>query len=293
MRLVSFATDGAVRLGVERSDGRIIPAGDLGSDVPDTIEALLAGGDTALAALRMAVAGAAPSATTLDPGSVTLLAPVPRPGKVIAVGLNYFDHATEGGIEPPAEPMLFAKFSTSVVGPGAVVEWDPGLTSSVDLEAELGVVIGRTARHVPEADALSYVLGYTCVNDVSARDLQKSDKQFVRAKSLDTFCPMGPALVTSDDIPDPQRLAIKGGRNGIANQDSNTSRMIFSVARIVAFCSRAFTLEAGDVIATGTPAGVLVYQDPPERLRDGDVMTIEIEGIGRLTNPCREVARAT
>lgn len=293
MRLVSYATDGTARLGIERQDGRILPAQGLGSGVPDTMEALLAGGDAALDALRAAVAGAASGAATLDPASVTLLAPVPRPGKVIAVGLNYFDHAKEGGFEPPAEPMLFAKFTTSVVGPGAVVEWDPRLTDSVDLEAELGVVIGRTARHVPEADALSYVLGYTCINDVSARDLQKADKQFVRAKSLDTFCPMGPALVTSDDIPDPQRLAIKGVRNGVANQDSNTSQMIFSVARIVAFCSRAFTLEAGDVIATGTPAGVLVYQDPPERLRDGDVVTIEIEGIGRLTNPCREVTQPT
>jgi 5-carboxymethyl-2-hydroxymuconate isomerase len=292
MRLVSYAQDGRTRLGVERPDGRILPTGGLGSGVPDSIEALLAGGDAALAALRTAVAGASPSATTLDPASVSVLAPVPRPGKVIAVGLNYFDHAKEGGVEPPAEPMLFAKFTTSIVGPGAVVEWDPALTGSVDLEAELGVVIGRTARRVPEADALSYVLGYTCVNDVSARDLQTSDKQFVRAKSLDTFCPMGPVLVTADDVPDPQALAIKGIRNGVANQDSNTSQMIFGVASIVAFCSRAFTLEPGDVIATGTPAGVLVYQDPPERLRDGDVMSIEIEGIGRLTNPCREVAAA-
>jgi 2-keto-4-pentenoate hydratase/2-oxohepta-3-ene-1,7-dioic acid hydratase in catechol pathway len=277
------------RLAVERPDGRLLPTGDLGAGVPDTIEALLAGGDAALAALRTAVAGVPPTAPGLDPSSVRVIAPVPRPGKIIAVGLNYFDHAKEGGAEPPAEPMLFAKFSTSVVGPGDVVEWDPDLTASVDLEAELGVVIGRTARRVAEADALSYVLGYTCVNDVSARDLQKSDKQFVRAKSLDTFCPMGPVIVTTDELTDPQRLAIKGMRNGVANQDSSTSQMIFSVARIIAFCSRAFTLEPGDVIATGTPSGVLVYRDPPERLQDGDVMTIEIEGIGRLTNPCREI----
>ena len=157
------------------------------------------------------------------------------------------------------------------------------------MEAELGVVIGRTARRVSEADALSYVLGYTCVNDVSARDLQKADRQFVRAKSLDTFGPMGPVLVTADEIPDPQRLSIRGILNGVAIQDSNTSQMIFSVAHIVAFCSRAFTLEPGDVIATGTPSGVLVYQKPPNRLRDGDVVTIEIEGIGALTNTCREV----
>ena len=181
--------------------------------------------------------------------------------------------------------MLFTKFTTSIVGPGATVEWDPELTGSVDLEAELGVVIGRTARRVPEADALSYVLGYTCVNDVSARDLQKADKQFVRAKSLDTFGPMGPVIVTADEIPDPQRLSIRAILNGVAVQDSNTSQMIFSVARIVSFCSRAFTLEPGDVIATGTPSGVLVYRKPPERLRDGDVMTIEIEGIGSPDQP--------
>jgi 5-carboxymethyl-2-hydroxymuconate isomerase len=293
MRLATFVqADGshttAPRLALERPDGRLLPTGDLGAGVPATIEALLAGGDSALAALR-AAAGVAAGTSGLEPSSVRLLAPVPRPGKVIAVGLNYFDHAREGGVEPPAEPMLFAKFTTSVVGPGAIVAWDPDLTGSVDLEAELGVVIGRTARRVSEADALSHVLGYTCINDVSARDLQRSDKQFVRAKSLDTFCPMGPVIVTTDEIPDPQRLAIRSFLGDRVAQDSDTSQMIFGVARLVAFCSRAFTLEPGDVIATGTPSGVLVYRDPPERLRDGDVMTIEIEGIGRLTNPCREV----
>jgi 5-carboxymethyl-2-hydroxymuconate isomerase len=297
MRLATFVQpDGSrttpPRLAVERPDGRMLPTGDLGAGVPDTIEALLAGGDAAMAALRTAVAGVAPGAPGLDRSSVQLVAPVPRPGKVIAVGLNYFDHAREGGAEPPAEPMLFAKFATSVVGQGVTVEWDPDLTTSVDLEAELGVVIGRTARRVSEADALSYVLGYTCINDVSARDLQKSDKQFVRAKSLDTFCPMGPVIVTTDELPDPQRLPIRSYVGERVAQDSDTSQMIFSVARIIAFCSRAFTLEPGDVIATGTPSGVLVYRNPPERLRDGDVMTIEIEGIGRLTNPCREVRQA-
>jgi 2-keto-4-pentenoate hydratase/2-oxohepta-3-ene-1,7-dioic acid hydratase in catechol pathway len=131
------------------------------------------------------------------------------------------------------------------------------------------------------------VAGYTIVNDVSARDLQAADKQFVRAKSLDTFCPMGPALVTADEIPDPQRLAIRGSRNGVVMQDANTGQMIFSVAFLVAFCSRAFTLEPGDVIATGTPSGVGIYREPPVLMGEGDVMTIEIEGIGTLTNPCR------
>lgn len=289
MRLVTYARDSQdsqPRLGVERPDGRILPAGDLGA--AGTIEDLLAGGEAALARLRDAVAAAGPDAPTLAADEVRLLAPVPRPGKLVAVGLNYHDHAAEGGRPAPDEPMLFAKFSTAVVGPGATVEWDPTLTASVDLEAELGVVIGRTARRVPPAEALSYVLGYTCVNDVSARDLQTRDGQFVRAKSLDTFGPMGPAIVTTDEIPDPQTLAIRSYLGERLIQDSNTGDMIFDVATVVAHCSRAFTLEPGDVIATGTPAGVLVFRDPPERLHDGDVMTIEIERIGRLTNPCRE-----
>jgi 2-keto-4-pentenoate hydratase/2-oxohepta-3-ene-1,7-dioic acid hydratase in catechol pathway len=185
--------------------------------------------------------------------------------------------------------MLFAKFPTAVVGPGATVEWDPDLTAAVDLEAELGVVIGRTARRVSEASALGHVLGYTCLNDVSARDLQVADKQFVRAKSLDTFCPMGPAVVTADEVADPGALAVRSYLNGQLMQDGNTADLIFGVPALVAFCSRAFTLEPGDVIATGTPAGVGYYREPKVLLRDGDVMIIEIEGIGRLENPCREV----
>jgi 2-keto-4-pentenoate hydratase/2-oxohepta-3-ene-1,7-dioic acid hydratase in catechol pathway len=287
MRLVSFADHGQARLGVVWPDGSIVSATDLGAAT--TMEALIAGGDAALAAIRGALA-AAPRVPTKDPGDVQLLAPVTRPGKVVAVGLNYHDHAAEGGRAAPAEPMLFAKFPTSVVGPGAAVEWDPALTASVDLEAELGVVIGRTARRVPATDALSYVFGYTCINDVSARDLQTRDGQFVRAKSLDTFCPMGPVLVTTDEIPDPQVLAIRSYVGDRVVQDSTTSDMIFDVATLVAHCSRAFTLEPGDVIATGTPSGVLVFRDPPERLHDGDVMTVEIERIGRLVNPCREIA---
>lgn len=286
MRLVTYARDAQPRLGVERPDGRILPAHDLGAAT--TIEELLAGGDDALATLRNAVAAAGPDSPALAQGDVRILAPVPRPGKLVAIGLNYHDHAAEGGRAAPPEPMLFAKLSSCVVGQGETVAWDPALTASVDLEAELGVVIGRSARRVSAADALGHVLGYTCVNDVSARDLQTRDGQFVRAKSLDTFGPMGPVIVTTDEIPDPQTLAIRSYLGDRLVQDSNTSHMIFGVAALVAHCSRAFTLEPGDVIATGTPAGVLAFRHPPERLQDGDVMTIEIEGIGRLTNPCRE-----
>jgi 2-keto-4-pentenoate hydratase/2-oxohepta-3-ene-1,7-dioic acid hydratase in catechol pathway len=289
MRLLSFRRAGPPGLGVQHPDGRTWSSATLGDGLPDTMAELLAGGDGALDALRAATASAGASDLRGDVPAEAILAPVPRPGKVVAVGLNYHAHAAEGNARLPAEPMLFAKLPTAVVGPGATVEWDPALTDAVDLEAELAVVIGRTARRVGESDALDHVLGYSCLNDVSARDLQYADKQFVRAKSLDTFCPMGPVLVTRDEIPDPGRLAVRSYRNGVLMQDGNTSDLIFSVPFLVAFCSRAFTLEPGDVIATGTPAGVGWYRDPKVLLHDGDVMAVEVEGIGRLENPCREV----
>jgi 2-keto-4-pentenoate hydratase/2-oxohepta-3-ene-1,7-dioic acid hydratase in catechol pathway len=289
MRLISFRRDGPPGLGVEHADGRIWSSAALAAGLPATMAELLAAGDPALVALRTAASAAAERELPGDVDPATRMAPVPRPGKVIAIGLNYHAHAAEGGAAIPASPMLFAKFPTAVVGPGATVEWDPALTTAVDLEAELAVVIGRTARRVSDSDALDHVLGYTCLNDVSARDLQYADKQFVRSKSLDTFCPMGPAVVTRDEIPDPGDLFVRSYRNGELMQDGHTSDLIFGVAALVAFCSRAFTLEPGDVIATGTPAGVGYFREPKVVMRDGDVMTIEVEGIGRLENPCREV----
>ncbi len=218
---------------------------------------------------------------------VALLAPVMRPGKIVAIGLNYMDHCRETHTEPPPRPLIFAKFPTAIVGPGQPIRWSAALTQQVDFEAELAVVIGRTARRVPEKDALDYVLGYTAANDVSARDLQFGDGQWVRAKSLDTFCPLGPVLATVDDIPDPQRLAIRCELNGQRVQDSHTSQMIFPVAHLIAFCSQAFTLEPGDVILTGTPHGTGAFRDPKLFMQDGDRVVVEIEGIGRLENPCR------
>jgi 2-keto-4-pentenoate hydratase/2-oxohepta-3-ene-1,7-dioic acid hydratase in catechol pathway len=215
-----------------------------------------------------------------------LLAPVPRPGKVVAIGRNYRAHTDEEGVEPPPAPLIFSKWPSSVVGPGADIRWDPALTEQVDYEAELAVVIGRRARFVAERDALAYVAGYTCLNDVSARDLQFGDGQWTRGKSLDTFCPMGPALVTADEIGDPQDLAICCTVGDERVQDGHTSQMYFGVAQIVSHCSQAFTLEPGDVIATGTPAGVGVFRDPPRFLTAGDVVTVEIERIGRLVNAC-------
>jgi 2-keto-4-pentenoate hydratase/2-oxohepta-3-ene-1,7-dioic acid hydratase in catechol pathway len=221
---------------------------------------------------------------------VKLMAPVPNPSKVIAIGLNYRDHAREQGAPIPERPIIFAKFPTSVIGPGDAITWDPALTQQVDYEAELAVVIGQMARNVSEEDALSVVAGYTCGNDVSARDLQFGDHQWVRGKSLDTFCPLGPVLVTPDEIPDPQALAIRAVLNGNVMQDSRTSEMIFGVRELIAFASRAFTLLPGDVILTGTPHGVGVFRKPPLFLKDGDRIAIEIEKIGRLENVCRTAA---
>jgi 2-keto-4-pentenoate hydratase/2-oxohepta-3-ene-1,7-dioic acid hydratase in catechol pathway len=219
--------------------------------------------------------------------SVKLMAPVRNPSKVVAIGLNYRDHAREQGAPIPDSPIIFAKFPTSVIGPGDAIVWDPALTQQVDYEAELAVVIGRRARNVSEADALDFVAGYTCSNDVSARDLQFGDHQWVRGKSLDTFCPLGPVLVTVDEIPDPQDLSVRALLNGEVMQDSRTSEMIFGVRELIAFASRAFTLLPGDVILTGTPHGVGVFRKPPVFLKDGDRIVIEIEKVGRLENVCR------
>lgn len=217
---------------------------------------------------------------------VRLRAPVPRPGKVIGIGLNYRDHAAESGQPIPETPILFPKFANSVVGPGESIVIPPE-TTQADYEAELGVVIGRRTRRVPEAGALEHVAGYTCVNDVSARDLQFLSSQWMAGKAIDTFLPCGPWLVTGEEIPDPQDLAISLTLNGETMQTSRTSQMVFGVAELVAWISRTMTLEPGDLIATGTPPGVGFARTPPVWLGDGDVVTVEIERIGVLTNPVR------
>jgi 2,4-didehydro-3-deoxy-L-rhamnonate hydrolase len=209
---------------------------------------------------------------------------IPRPGKIVCVGLNYRDHAAEGGQDLPKAPLLFAKWPNTLIGDGDPVVLPPESTQ-VDYEAELGVVIGTKAKRVSERDALDHVEGYICVNDVSARDLQFADGQWTRGKSPDTFCPVGPRLVPRDEIADPQALAIRCIVNGEALQDSSTAQMIFSVAEIIAYTSQVITLEPGDLIATGTPAGVGVFRDPKVLLKDGDEVSVEIEGLGTLTNP--------
>jgi 2-keto-4-pentenoate hydratase/2-oxohepta-3-ene-1,7-dioic acid hydratase in catechol pathway len=210
--------------------------------------------------------------------------PIERPQKIVCVGLNYRDHAEEQGVDLPERPLLFAKWPNTLIGPGEPIVIPP-LTERVDYEAELGVVIGSRARHVSVETALEAVAGYVCANDVSARDLQFGDGQWTRGKSLDTFCPVGPALVPASDVPDPQALGIRAILNGEVMQDSTTANMVFGVAEIVAFVSQAITLEPGDLILTGTPAGVGVFRDPPVLLGPGDEITVEIDGVGVLTNP--------
>jgi 2-keto-4-pentenoate hydratase/2-oxohepta-3-ene-1,7-dioic acid hydratase in catechol pathway len=224
---------------------------------------------------------------TYDRADLTRRAPVTDPQKVICVGLNYRDHADEGGFEAPEEPVLFSKFPQSLVGADEAIEWDPELTSEVDYEAELVVVMGDRARNVEESDALEYVAGYTVGNDVSARDLQMSDEQWVRGKSLDTFGPIGPHVVTPDELGDVGGLDIWAEVNGERLQESNTRQLIFDIAELVAFCSRSFTLEPGDLIYTGTPDGVGYFREPQVLLDDGDTVTVGVEGIGELSNTCR------
>jgi 2-keto-4-pentenoate hydratase/2-oxohepta-3-ene-1,7-dioic acid hydratase in catechol pathway len=287
VRLISTNLAGAETLGIARGE-RWLPAADLLADGPRTMAELLAGESAELATLQDGVGdGTVFDERGQDLDGQQLLAPIARPGKIIGIGRNYRDHAAEEGVEPPGAPLIFGKWPTTIVGPGADIRWDPALTAQVDYEAELGVVIGRPARRVGQAEALDYVLGYTCLNDVSARDLQFGDGQWVRGKSLDTFCPIGPAIVTTDEIPDPQRLRLSCTVSGERLQDATTADMYFGVAEIVSYCSQAFTLEPGDIIATGTPSGVGAFRKPPRYLRDGDVVVVEVEGIGRLENTCR------
>lgn len=209
--------------------------------------------------------------------------PAVNAGKVVAIGRNYYDHAVEGGAEPPKSPLLFTKFTNALTGHNAKIALS-AISEQIDFEAELAVVIGKRASKAKQEEALDYVFGYTCLDDVSARDLQFSDGQWVRGKSLDGFCPIGPFITTRDEIADPQALKIEGILNGEVMQSSNTKMMIFGVAYLIHFISQGITLEPGDVIATGTPEGVGVFRKPPLLLKDGDVFDVVIEGLGTLRN---------
>jgi 2-keto-4-pentenoate hydratase/2-oxohepta-3-ene-1,7-dioic acid hydratase in catechol pathway len=268
MRWLRFESGGRARLGYVRG-GRVQPV------VAETLQDVIAGRGT----------GDAGAPVALD--DVRVLAPL-RPGKILCIGLNYMDHCREQKIEPPDRPTLFAKFPTSVIGPGDPIRWPADFSDQVDYEAELAVVIGRPTSRVAAADALGHVFGYTAANDVTARDVQKGDKQWIRGKAADTFCPLGPVVATTDEIPDPQALPIRCRVNGEPRQDSHTKEMIFPVAAIVAFIARAITLEPGDVILTGTPDGVGVYRHPKVFLKPGDRIEVELGDLGVLANPVGE-----
>lgn len=279
MRLVSFQHDGKVQIGVVTGDD-VCPLDQ--ARFPD-MTAFLAAGDAALAEAAKIDGGEASPRTKYKLSDVKLLAPVTRPGKIVAVGLNYRDHAIETRLEIPTVPVLFAKFSNSINGPDGPVVL-PNADPQVDYEAELAVVVGRRAKAVSEADAMDYVAGYMPLNDVTERRWQFADKQWVRGKSCDTFCPTGPWLTMRDAVPDPHVLAIRMRVNGNVMQSSNTSNLIFRVPALVAFISQAITLEPGDIIATGTPNGVGFARKPPVFMKSGDVMEVEIEGLGVLRN---------
>ena len=266
MRVARIQVNGGAPVAAVERDGALHP---LDGDLP----AVLAAG--------------APGTGGAAVAAAERLAPV-LPGKVVAIGLNYLDHIRESGLERPEKPIVFAKFPTSVVGDGAPIRIPAALTQRVDWEVELAVVIGTTARDVAREDALAHVFGYTVANDVSARDLQFGDGQWVRGKSLDTFCPVGPVVVTADEIADPQALHLVCRVNGEVVQDATTDLMVFGVAELISFCSQAFTLEPGDLLLTGTPWGCGEFMDPKRSLHHGDVVECEIDGIGTLRNPVIE-----
>lgn len=214
-----------------------------------------------------------------------------RPGKVVAIGLNYMDHVREAGMETPDRPLVFTKFPTSIIGDGETIVIDRAVTRRVDWEVELAAVVGRSMTRVPIDDALDYLRGYTVANDVSARDVQFADGQWVRGKSLDTFCPLGPRLVAATEVSDPQSLGLRTRVNGETVQDSTTAEMVFGVAELLSFCSYSFTLEPGDILLTGTPWGCGEFMDPVRSLQDGDIVEVEIDGIGTLSNPVADLPR--
>jgi 2-keto-4-pentenoate hydratase/2-oxohepta-3-ene-1,7-dioic acid hydratase in catechol pathway len=341
MRLVTirpvvgdWTTGAAHRPAVVLPSGRLLPLGALVDVAPTGLPseigrmdlAAVLAFDPGLGAVRDAVAAAdhdEMEAASLDPGSVRLMAPIPRPGKIVGVGYNYLEHIREQGLERPTRPVLFSMFSNAVTADGDSIRHPAG-THALDLEAELAVVIGRRASRVAVADAVAHVAGYTIANDVTARDWQgqakalrpgeKGDGQWLRAKGSDTFLPLGPVMVTPDELGgghghggpgdghggpgDGHGLAVRSWRTGAAGpdagrlfqmQDGNTSDLLFGIAELISIISAEVALDPGDVIVTGTPSGVGVFRDPQIFLEPGDVVTVEVEGIGRLTNPITDV----
>ncbi|WP_088256092.1 fumarylacetoacetate hydrolase family protein [Fimbriiglobus ruber] len=254
--------------------------------LPTSVKHLLAASATVRKAA--AEAAASPHAVKYAADAVKILPPIPDPSKILCIGLNYRDHAIEGGKPIPTEPVVFGKFANTLVGQGDPIKI-PKVSKEVDYEAELVVVIGKTGKHIPnDASAFDYVGGYTCGHDVSGRDWQfrGAEKQWIIGKTFDTFAPIGPVVVTTDELTDPHKLQIQLRLNGQTLQNSNTKEFIFGVPALLAFLSQVITLEPGDLIFTGTPPGVGIARKPPILLKAGDVVEVEIEKIGVLKNPC-------
>jgi 2,4-didehydro-3-deoxy-L-rhamnonate hydrolase len=290
MKLVTFKPQaGSPQLGVLVDDQVVNLAQASGGKLPADMRSFVELGEEGLKLARRVATKKAAKEHGAPLASVKLMAPITNPTKVIAIGLNYLDHIRESNAKVPSIPIMFTKYVSSIIGTGDAIRWDPNESAKVDWEVELAVVIGKKAYRVAEADAFDYVLGYTVCNDVSARDLQaERGDQWIRGKSLDTFCPLGPCIVTKDEIADPHNLPLRTSVNGKVMQDSNTRELLFKLPHLIAYLSRGFTLNPGDVIITGTPPGVGMGMKPPVFLTHGDVVTVEIEGIGQVTNPCVE-----
>jgi 2-keto-4-pentenoate hydratase/2-oxohepta-3-ene-1,7-dioic acid hydratase in catechol pathway len=251
-----------------------------------SLEELISGGDELLTRIKENLK-TFNKYTPLD--NKGLDAPLRMPGKIVAIGLNYIDHAAESKMDLPKYPLVFTKFNSSITGPFDPVIIPSSLTDAVDYEVELAVIIGKTAKNVSKEEALDYVFGYTVINDVSARNIQFADGQWVRGKSLDTFCPMGPFIVTTDEIDNPQKLNIRCKVNNDILQDASTKDMIFGAADLISILSHSFTFQPGDIISTGTPSGVGFIRKPPVYLKHNDIMETEVEGIGKLINKVKVI----
>ena len=305
MKLITFSVEDDTTLGalvgqqvvdLQRTHAAFATTvdGALQAAFPTSMRAFLAAGDAAMKAATetlawLAADGAGTLAEISHPlDAVKLAPPVPDPSKIVCCGQNYADHCREQNKPLPKNLILFSKFPTTLIGHGDAITWAPGTSQQVDYEAELAFVVGKKARNVAPEDAYNYIAGYTIANDVSARDVQFGDGQWIRGKSFDTFCPLGPYLVTADEVGDPQRLGIRCRVNGRLMQDSSTAELVFDVPTILSFISQTATLLPGDVVLTGTPAGVGVFRDPPIFLHAGDVVEVEIDKLGTLRNVVRQ-----
>jgi 2-keto-4-pentenoate hydratase/2-oxohepta-3-ene-1,7-dioic acid hydratase in catechol pathway len=292
MRLLTYDRDGAPRLGLLLGD-RVVDLAEAGRSLPHDMLEFIDASERALAEARTVAEALSADAPALARASTPLaearlLAPIPRPRRnIVCVGLNYAEHASESRITSgiPEYPVYFTKPPSTVIGPEAPIPWHGELSRRADWEIELVAVIGRRGKDIPTEQALDFVFGYTIGNDVTARDLQARHQQWYKGKGLDGFCPLGPWIVTRDELPDPQDLRLHLRVNGATKQDANTSDMIFTVAKLIATWSEGMTLEPGDLLMTGTPSGVGFARKPPEYLQPGDVVECEVEGIGLLRNP--------